>query len=70
MLFQLILTEIYLDGFRRTFHDTHPLSDFHDTDNVYAIETPPPMREADQTPSRYMLIVVLNMQAMGVQTNR
>ena len=73
-LLQLILTEIYSDGFRRTFHDTHPLSDFQDTDNIYAIETPPetpPASRQDQrTSSRSMLVVVTNIRTTGAQIER
>ena len=36
----LILTELYYDGFHRTFHDKQSLSVVHDGDNIYAFEAP------------------------------
>ncbi|XP_013414847.1 ubiquitin carboxyl-terminal hydrolase 31 [Lingula anatina] len=37
---QIVLTEIYFDGFHRTFNDDQPLSDIHESVNLYAIECP------------------------------
>ncbi|XP_077980772.1 ubiquitin carboxyl-terminal hydrolase 43-like [Glandiceps talaboti] len=37
---QLVLTEVYIDGFQRSFRDDQKLSEIHDGDTVYAIETP------------------------------
>ena len=71
---QLILTEVYYDGFHRTFHDNQPLSDLHETDNIYAIETPAPLVETGPNTqyleARYLLIVLLNKQGMGSQGRR
>lgn len=36
----LILTELYHDGFHRTFHDKQSLSIVHEGDNIYAFEAP------------------------------
>lgn len=36
----LILTELYYDGFHRTFNDKQSLSVVHDGDNIYAFESP------------------------------
>ena len=36
----LILTELYYDGFHRTFHDKQSLSIVHEGDNIYAFEAP------------------------------
>lgn len=50
----LILTELYYDGFHRTFHDKQSLSIVHEGDNIYAFEAPSglfPEMDADvQTP--------------------
>ena len=35
-----MLTEVYFDGFYRSFQDSMPLTDIRDGDSVYAIETP------------------------------
>lgn len=71
--FQLILTEIYYDGFHRTFHDSQALADIHETDNIYAIETPTPINAAT-TPSsdtqEHLTLVVLNKQGVGNQGRR
>lgn len=76
-LFQLILTEIYYDGFHRTFCDSHPLSELHETDNIYAIETPTPLVEENvENPdtqylaSKYLLLLILNKQGTGSQGKR
>ncbi|XP_072124584.1 ubiquitin carboxyl-terminal hydrolase 31 isoform X2 [Mobula birostris] len=37
---QIVLTEIYFDGFHRTFSDTDPLDTVHENDSIYAFETP------------------------------
>lgn len=36
----LILTELYHDGFHRTFNDKHLMNDIHEGDNIYAFEAP------------------------------
>jgi len=50
----LILTELYYDGFHRTFQDKQSLSIVHEGDNIYAFEAPSglfPEMDADvQTP--------------------
>ncbi|ELU02243.1 hypothetical protein CAPTEDRAFT_227854 [Capitella teleta] len=62
---QLILTEIYFDGFHRTFHDSQPLSDLHESDQIYAIEAPPPLILSQQLKeeNEHLTITVLNKQA-------
>ncbi|XP_071954599.1 ubiquitin carboxyl-terminal hydrolase 43-like [Antedon mediterranea] len=35
---RMILTEVYYDGFHRSFTGKQPLSDIHDGDSIYAIE--------------------------------
>ncbi|XP_072029895.1 ubiquitin carboxyl-terminal hydrolase 43-like [Amphiura filiformis] len=37
---RIVLTEVYFDGFYRSFQDSMPLSDIRDGDSIYAIETP------------------------------
>ncbi|XP_070581362.1 ubiquitin carboxyl-terminal hydrolase 31-like [Ptychodera flava] len=37
---QLVLTEVYINGFQRSFWDDQSLSEIHDGDHVYAVETP------------------------------
>ncbi|XP_059835694.1 ubiquitin carboxyl-terminal hydrolase 31 isoform X1 [Hypanus sabinus] len=37
---QIVLTDIYFDGFHRTFSDTDPLDTVHENDSIYAFETP------------------------------
>ena len=70
--FQLILTEIYYDGFHRTFHDSQLLTDIHETDNIYAIETPPILvtNSNSGNEAEHMTLVVLNKQGMGDQGRR
>lgn len=50
----LILTELYYDGFHRTFHDKQSLSVVHEGDSIYAFEAPsglfPEMDSDVQTP--------------------
>ena len=36
----LILTELYHDGFHRTFNDKQLMNDIHEGDNIYAFEAP------------------------------
>ncbi len=74
---QLILTEIYYDGFHRTFVDNQPLSELHETDNIYAVETPPPLvdeeaenPDAQYIASKYLLLLILNKQGVGSQGRR
>lgn len=77
-LFQLVLTEIYYDGFHRTFFDSDPLSEVHETDSIYAIETPKPLVEDDKgadpdaqyIASKYLLLLILNKQGSGSQGKR
>ena len=67
-----MLTEIYADGFNRTFHDSQPLSDIQETDNVYAIETPEPVNESDEIDrnSEFIILVVLNTKGAGDDSQR
>lgn len=37
---QLVLCEVYADGFYRCFSDLQPLHDVRDGDNIYAVEIP------------------------------
>lgn len=37
---QIVLTEIYFDGFHRTFSDGDALDTIHENDSIYAFETP------------------------------
>lgn len=37
----MVLTELYYDGFHRTFSDNQSISIIHETDNIYCIEVPP-----------------------------
>ena len=66
---QLILTEIYHDGFHRTFHDSQFLSDIHETDSIYAIECPAmppsPTSAAKTEENSYLPMVLLNKQGLG-----
>jgi hypothetical protein len=66
---QLMLTEIYYDGFHRTFRDNQPLSDIHETDGVFAIQMPVPYIDtlkANQYPEHdYIIIVLLNKVGVG-----
>lgn len=39
-VFQIVLTEIYFDGFHRTFSDGDALDTIHENDSIYAFETP------------------------------
>lgn len=73
---QLILTEIYYDGFHRTFNDSQPLSDLHETDNIYAIEVPQPVPVDDQTseeegdPSTGFITLVLLNKLVTASANQ
>ncbi|XP_033630148.1 ubiquitin carboxyl-terminal hydrolase 31-like [Asterias rubens] len=37
---RIVLTEVYFDGFYRSYHDSLPLSEIRESDSIYAIETP------------------------------
>nr|XP_006819196.1 PREDICTED: ubiquitin carboxyl-terminal hydrolase 31-like [Saccoglossus kowalevskii] len=78
---QLVLTEVYIDGFQRSFRDDQPLTDIHDGDVIYAIETPhtpqvacvkqptlggPSNGPIDET----VFLVLLNKDRAGVQGKR
>lgn len=70
---QLVLTEIYYDGFHRTFSDNQQITELRDTDNIYAIETPPPTQQTAVSPdpkSKDILILALNKLVDGDQERR
>ena len=72
-LLQLVLTEIYYDGFHRTFHDERSLSEIRVGDNVYAIEMPnDECNGSEQSSAIYQSsqdIVLLILNKTGVGTN-
>ena len=45
----LVITELYYDGFHRTFSDKQSLSVIHEGDNIYAFEVPHTLFPADDT---------------------
>ncbi|XP_014676632.1 PREDICTED: ubiquitin carboxyl-terminal hydrolase 31-like [Priapulus caudatus] len=54
---QFLMTELYYDGFYRTFLDDQSLSIVHETDNIYCIEVPPA--------SDKLLIIASNRLGVG-----
>ncbi|XP_078693001.1 ubiquitin carboxyl-terminal hydrolase 31-like [Branchiostoma floridae x Branchiostoma belcheri] len=82
---QLVLTEIYFDGFQRSFSDDQPLSVVHDGDCIYAFEaplevtdlsctnddTPVPATSNSQDPEQEkLLLLVVNKTGAGKQGKR
>ena len=80
----LILTELYHDGFHRTFHDRQSLSVVHEGDNLYAFEEPsglfpemdaaevqsPVMADGNSGPIQdTIVILVANCQNPGKNTS-
>lgn len=80
----LILTELYYDGFHRTFHDKQSLSVVHEGDNIYAFEAPsglfpemdtgddhsPVMADGSNGPIQdTIVILVANCQGPGKTTS-
>eukprot|EP00918_Siedleckia_nematoides_P076151 GHVU01166548.1.p1 GENE.GHVU01166548.1~~GHVU01166548.1.p1 ORF type:complete len:365 (+),score=36.15 GHVU01166548.1:391-1485(+) len=61
---RLLLTEICWDGFHRTFHNEQPLTEIHEADELYAIETPDPWEQSmttqQQMQTAYIVVVAIN----------
>ncbi|XP_071476699.1 ubiquitin carboxyl-terminal hydrolase 31-like [Diadema antillarum] len=75
---RIVLTEVYIDGFYRSFSDVQPLADIHDGDSVYAVETPhnphsmlqnsqvkPYLHVHCSRPIEVITMVVINQQGTG-----
>ncbi|XP_063962106.1 ubiquitin carboxyl-terminal hydrolase 31-like [Lytechinus pictus] len=75
---RIVLTEVYFDGFYRSFGDSQPLSDIHDGDSIYAVETPhnphsmlqnsqvkPYLHVHCNRPVEVITMVIINQQGTG-----
>ncbi|CAH1793607.1 unnamed protein product [Owenia fusiformis] len=69
---QVILTEIYYNGFHRTFSDDQSISAIQESDNIYAIETPPPFKESktDYLQPEYITLLLLNKTGSASEGRR
>lgn len=57
-MFQLVLCQINSDGFGNTFSDDQPLTDIHESENIYVFETFP-LSEVNKTPDEDMIQILL-----------
>ncbi|XP_035694544.1 ubiquitin carboxyl-terminal hydrolase 31-like [Branchiostoma floridae] len=82
---QVVLTEIYFDGFHRSFSDDQPLSVVHDGDCIYAFEAPlevidlsctndntpnPDTSDSQDSEQEKLLLLFVNKTGAGKQGKR
>lgn len=60
-LLQLVLAQIYDDGFRNTYGDHQPLSDIPESETVYAVEMLP-IIHPEQYQTSFIQIIFVNVE--------
>lgn len=69
--FQIVLCQIFEDGFKSRYCDDQPLTDISESEPVYAIETlPPPSQDSssEEFESSYTQLIVVNTERRSSPT--